>query len=286
MAGNEPKSHHYVPRGYFRPWSRGNDCVVAWRWNGGEFDHLDAVRLGAIAQRKDLHTRRGVDGAGRYEIETDLAKGFDKRLAFLRDKIVADGVSSLSVLERDEWGRIVIGLFVKRPQMIEFIRSSISEIVDLAQAQIDNHLNLTLAPDRQSISQLLQREGFGDVGNAGIEVLRSISDIPGDIRQYFAKSTWLDVRAGERVKFCTSDQPLILEPHPDGPLLILPLSPDCAFISCHGEPLRRMSSWAPEDFANAVAYFQAIECDQFVIGDIDPEIMVYSAAARMGMSDC
>lgn len=210
-----PKDHHYVPRGFFKPWANGIQKVVVYERKNGvvippylQSTKSICVQPGLYSYTDDVEkTRRNALEQRLFSIvDTDGA-------SVLRELQTLDGVVKLSVNDRNGFAIFINSLRIRTPESIKYNSQNAEAVLREALQRNDPKLEeqeIKEQLDGLTLLEWTEKTQPALLKNKGRELIDQF--ILG--KQFVSRiynMTWLVVkRESTSTNLLSSDRPLIL----------------------------------------------------------------------------
>ena len=241
-SGYVEQEHHYVPRGYFRPWENANRKVVVYERIGNRVvpPYLKSTKKICVKPGLYAYTA-SVKPEIRNVLEEKLFQRIDSEAArVLRILNSCDNVDDISNEDFHAFSFFLVSLRVRTPEFFEEnaklterkLRQLIMNAEDDPAVQ-----DLRLSLKGTSFIQFSEKYHLHIIENKGRELLAE-NLMNGRLVKHISGMHWTVISIPERagISLVTSDRPLISKWANDTiGLLALPISPSRVFFACSNE---------------------------------------------------
>lgn len=215
-----------------KPWQIDGELHgYAWNHDGSD---LRCVKRGAkgFGYEMDLLTLK----SSNLPVDTLEVRDFkqiDDRGAKIRDKLLVEGVKSLTVSDSMSFARLLMSLEARRPSVVSELRANGDSLRNELDADDELIEKLGLKTEDGSPSEFYERETGEFLEDRALQVCTSLSNEP-HIGESLINGCWgvvhVDTSAGN---FVLSDRPLIRYGSTDTDAFtwVLPLTPYAVFVA-------------------------------------------------------
>ncbi len=238
----EAKRHHYVPEALMKPWARTQGIVRGYEWDR----HRQQLRWKELGP-KSFCCRYKLFAPTSKTLAPDLIEAglfvpVDDMGAKARDKLLRDGVHSLSDKEKSHFIRLLLSLDARRPEWVRRLRQG----GQVLKAALDNDVEVQEIARRVGLERppsdwLEERRGLNFEDRA-LLLIQNLVDNP-RLGAILMACHWRVRRfPSGSPELTLSDRPLIREGSTfgDGFRWLMPLAPDsllCISPSSHVDRL-------------------------------------------------
>lgn len=238
-SGYVEQQHHYVPRGYFRPWELRNRRIFVYERIDGHVvtPYLQSTKSICVQAGLYAYTD-SVKPDRRNVLEEKLFQRIDSEAARVLGILnVCDDVNDVSPEDFHAFAMFLVSLRVRTPEFFE--GSAIMAERKLRRLIIDAEDD----PEVQDLRVSLNGKPFIEIAekhhrpileNKGRELLAEAL-MSGKLVKHFDGMHWTVIQIPDRagVSLVTSDRPLISRMSNDTiRVLALPISPNRVFVAC------------------------------------------------------
>ena len=238
--------HHYVPQFLLRAWAKKSP--------DGKVEDIRLDIEGFPSSRRvpkstgyvdDLFalSRPVVAGMEKQAVEKIFFMQVDNLAARAHQKLVEDGLRSLTIDERSDWVRFLMSLRVRQPDIIQNLktesRDHLEKTLGLQPEEYDEIAN---SDDVPTLVEWTEQMFPGLIENFGLSFLHEISNNPSVGDKIFKMKWWVWDFTEVPFDLLLADHPCIFTKGIDDLNLIiaLPISPKKAFLATNSEQTATM----------------------------------------------
>lgn len=124
------RQHHFVPRFLLEQWCSGDlGKLVSFRYANGRLIHSPCSPK-AVGKLQDLYSIQRSAGEPNVVVEKDFfGPQVDDPAAVVHQKMLAQGVSCLTIEDKKKWSPFLISLMLRVPRMVKRIRERGREVL-------------------------------------------------------------------------------------------------------------------------------------------------------------
>ena len=252
----KPIDHHYIPRFFLRPWC-GTDGKLTCFSMKHERLCVDRYTPAQVAKQAYLYSLQGVSAEQAQVIETDILSPIDDAAAPIHKILLNDTTLNLTNKQREEWGRFLLSLRARTPQIITTFREKGRQnIIDEFLRNPEEFEAIKGTLPHASLLDLVNEKLPALVDNFGLANVFPQVLLESEILPHFLALNWhvLDF-SRECYRLLLADNPVFIHGNKDDVWLwVLPISPTRAFIAAN-RPLNKLRD--PVKEANASALRQS-----------------------------
>ncbi len=229
--------HHYVPQFLLRRWAT-NGLLYSYRWNAAanRVSERPRTSVARACQIEDLNSFTGLVGPGRdapeHEFFTPLV---DTPAARACTVLLTQGVTGLTLKQREAWARLLISFAVRTPEtLLSMGPAEFRKAMEIARVKI------TGPPDVDArATEFIKREMLSLERNVPIRVAMDLTSEPAKCDAVATMHWWL--RRVPCNTILVGDRPLLAYPRVTNPcgipldnpdcLIALPVAPDTVFFA-------------------------------------------------------
>ena len=253
----QPIDHHFIPRFFLRPWCGDDGRLTCFAIKHGRLC-IDSYTPAQVAKQPYLYSLHGVSPEQAQVIETDILRPIDDAAAPIHKILFDRSILNLTAKQREAWGRFIISLRARTPQIITTIRAKGRQtIIDEFMRNPEEFEAIKGSLPHASLVDLIQEKAPALVDNFGLTNVFPQVLLESEILPHFLALNWqvLDFRR-DRYRLFLSDNPVFIHGHKDDVWLwVLPISPSRAFVAAN-RPLNELRD--PVKEANISAIRQSI----------------------------
>lgn len=276
----QPIDHHFIPRFFLRPWCDADGKLTCYSVKHGRLC-VDRYTPAQVAKQAYLYSLHGVSDEQAQIIETDILRPIDDAAAPIHKLLLNDPTPTLSSRQREDWGRFLLSLRARTPQIITTLRKNGRQtIIDEFLRSPEEFEAIKGTLPHASLLDLVTEKLPTLVDNFGLANVFPQVLLESEILPDFLTLHWqvLDFRCG-RYRLLLADNPVFISGHKDrGWLWVLPISPTRAFIAAN-RPLNVLGNLVKEANVSAVRqsnsyiYADSEEAQRFVERNWKPSAM-------------
>jgi hypothetical protein len=233
--------NHFVPKFLLNAWAasdpEGKICVFTLTDRGVQTSRLSPKSTGYEDDLLTL-TRDVVAGMDKHAIERVFLQIVDNDAHLVRQKLLTQGLASLTREDRFSWVRFIMSLQIRQPSVVFqlreeaslHLRESLASQPEEYEAVMDE-----LAPP--TLEEWTEQQFPGLIENFGLSFFHELVDNPSIGTKILGLRWWLWDFSVCSHHLLLADRPCIFAGGIDDPNLVimLPLSPAKAFIATRGE---------------------------------------------------
>jgi len=233
--------HHYVPQFLLRSWATYSidEKVEVYRL---DLDRLTSTRHSPkyTAYEDNLYalTRPMVAGMEQQAIEKYYLKLVDNYGAHVRDKLLGQGLRSLTIKERKDWTIFLMSLRLRQPDIMEMLRDQAAiQLRTILAAQPEKYEELAGINDPLTLEEWTEQQFPGLIENFGLGIFQNLVNNPNIGNRIIKMKWWLWDFSEVNHDLLIADHPCIFTSGIDDPRLImaLPISPKVVFMTTQDE---------------------------------------------------
>lgn len=267
-------NHHYVPQFHLRKWEKGNKKISQW----GRTPHNNdlvcrQVTSAATAYSPGLYALEHVDDSKKQIIEQDIFGIIDNQAKPVMDKIIHNGVSSLSPAERNQWRRYLMAAQLRVPHMVERIKAQTKQYHEEKFSRpIPKLETREKSTTEETLLESMQKYHPARLANSPLRVMLGILENKKTI-ECIHRLHWLvkDVSMSSR-GLLLGDVPY-QEVHPlykPGALISIPLSPTHIFLAGDTkDTIEHFIRMSPRELVKRSNISALTTAKKFVYGDAE-----------------
>jgi len=253
-----PIDHHFIPRFFLRPWRGDGGRLTCFSIKNGHLC-IDRYTPTQVAKQAYLYSLYGVSPEQAQVIETDILRPIDDAAAPIHKLFVDNTAPKLTDKQREDWGRFVLSLRARTPQIITSFREKGRQtIIDKFLRNPEEFDAIKGSLPHASLLELVQERVPALIENFGLANVFPQVLLESEILPHLLALDWhvLDF-ARNRYRLLLADNPVFIYGHKyDAWMWALPISPTRVFIAIN-RPLNNLRDPVKEANVSAIRQSRA-----------------------------
>jgi len=261
---------HFVPRFLLAEWhTPPDDKLTSFRWADGRLVN-HRYKAKSVAKERHLYSISRSRASPDVKVERDFwGPHVDDPAAIVHAKMLASGVSSLSVEDKKSWSPFLVSLMLRGPSMIAHIRKRGHEILAAGlDENPEDFLEARGSEPEATLREWVERHAPDVLDDLGVMALPKLA-FSQRLNLAFLNVKWA-IRSVQAARFdlLSSDRPLILAGTLEGSfLLALPISPTKVFLAFNNDgTFDNIKKRSHDEFVRTTNFNTVTAAESYVYG--------------------